>query len=233
MASSDHQPASALVLFDIDGTLLRRSGPHHRKALVEAIRRFTGIETTTDGIALQGMLDRDILARMMREGGLSLRRIRALMPDIIEAAQSIYEQTCPDLSRKVCPGARAVLRKLERHSIPAALVTGNLSRIGWKKLERAGLASYFRFGAFSEQATTRIALARHAIRRARREGLITRDANLALVGDHPNDILAARANKIRSIAVATGLSPADELAAFSPDYLLADLRGFDLAMLQP
>jgi beta-phosphoglucomutase-like phosphatase (HAD superfamily) len=32
----------ALVLFDIDGTLVRRAGPHHREALVEAVRAPTG-----------------------------------------------------------------------------------------------------------------------------------------------------------------------------------------------
>ena len=46
MASSKTQPARALILFDIDGTLLRRSGPHHRDALVEAVRRVSGLETT-------------------------------------------------------------------------------------------------------------------------------------------------------------------------------------------
>jgi hypothetical protein len=43
----------ALVLFDIDGTLTRRAGPHHRDALVVGIRRVTGLETTTEGIPVQ------------------------------------------------------------------------------------------------------------------------------------------------------------------------------------
>jgi phosphoglycolate phosphatase len=42
------------ILFDIDGTLVRKSGARHREALVEAIRIVTGVETTTDGIPLQG-----------------------------------------------------------------------------------------------------------------------------------------------------------------------------------
>ena len=61
----------ALVLFDIDGTLVRRAGPHHRQALVEGIRRVTGLESTTEGIPVQGMLDPDILTRMMRAAGSS------------------------------------------------------------------------------------------------------------------------------------------------------------------
>ena len=43
-------PAPGLVLFDIDGTLIRRAGPHHRQALIDAVRHVTGLETTTDHI---------------------------------------------------------------------------------------------------------------------------------------------------------------------------------------
>ena len=50
-----------LILFDIDGTLVRRAGPHHRQALVDAVRQVTGVETNTDGIPVHGMLDPDIL----------------------------------------------------------------------------------------------------------------------------------------------------------------------------
>ena len=64
------EASGALVLFDIDGTLVRRAGPHHREALVHGIRRVTGLETTTDGIPVQGMLDPDILTLMMRQAGL-------------------------------------------------------------------------------------------------------------------------------------------------------------------
>src|SRR5260370_1757549 len=55
----------ALVLFDIDGTLLRRAGVDHRQALEEAVRKVTGFETTTEGVPVSGMLDRDILAAML------------------------------------------------------------------------------------------------------------------------------------------------------------------------
>src|SRR5215472_15497051 len=59
----------ALVLFDIDGTLVRRAGPHHREALVRGVRRVTGLETTTEGVPVHGMLDPDILTIMMRRAG--------------------------------------------------------------------------------------------------------------------------------------------------------------------
>jgi phosphoglycolate phosphatase-like HAD superfamily hydrolase len=212
-----------MVLFDIDGTLIRRAGPHHRQALVDAIRRTLSVETTTEGVPVAGMLDRDILATMMTRAGMK--------PGAIRHAQSIYVRSSPDLARKVCPGVRRMLGRLQRRGVVIGLVTGNLSRIGWRKMERAGLRPYFRFGAFAELAKDRAGLVRFAIRHARRQGWIGRESRISLIGDHPNDVRAAKANGIRAVAVATGLTAFDELQMHSPDILVPDLRSLVLEML--
>ncbi|MGH9558107.1 MAG: HAD family hydrolase [Bryobacteraceae bacterium] len=223
--------ADGLVLFDIDGTLLRRAGPHHRQALAEAVRRATGIETTAENVPVQGMLDRDIVAAMLANAGASPGLIRRHMPAIVTDAQRIYARACPDLRRRVCPGARMLLYRLWRRRIATGLVTGNLTRIGWKKIERAGLRRYLRFGAFAELASDRAGLVAIAIRHARRQKWIENGSPIALIGDHPNDVLAARANGVRAIAVATGIARAEELAAHRPDLLLADLRAVSIEAL--
>ena len=214
----------ALVLFDIDGTLIRRAGPHHREALVEAVRRAADVETTTEGVPVAGMLDREILTVMMRKAGMQRSDIRKVMPEVVARAQTIYVRRVPDISRKVCPGVRSLLRRLTARGVVIGLVTGNLSRIGWRKMVRAGLRQYFRFGAFAEQASNRAGLVRIAIRQARREGWIRRESTITLIGDHPNDVLAAQANHIRVIAVGTGLAPMSELQAYSPTIVVPDLR---------
>ena len=206
--------APALALFDIDGTLVRRAGPHHREALVAAVRRVTGYDTTTDGVPVYGMLDPDILREMLRRAGAPARVAREGMPAIVTAAQRIYRRTCPSLTRRTCPGVRRLLGRFERSGILMGLVTGNLTRIGWWKLERAGLA-------------------RLALRQARREGWIGPATPVCLIGDAPADILAARANGIRSISVATGMLPVEELQAYSPDLMLEDLRGLRPTELFP
>src|SRR5947209_384759 len=155
--------AKALVLFDIDGTLIRRAGPHHREALVNAVRRATGVETTTEGVPVAGMLDREILRIMMERAGMPALAIRRSMPEIVRRAQWLYARSCPDLQRKVCPGVRGLLRRLHTHGVVTGLVTGNLSRIAWKKMDRTGLRPYFRFGAFAEFAKDRSGLVRIAI----------------------------------------------------------------------
>jgi phosphoglycolate phosphatase-like HAD superfamily hydrolase len=222
----------ALVLFDIDGTLVRRAGPHHREALVYGVRRVTGIETSTEGIPVQGMLDPDIAAVMMRRAGLPPARIRAAMPEVLRASERYYLRVCPALHDKHCPGVAPLLERLQRRGMLLGLVTGNLMRIGWRKLDRAGLRGYFRYGAFAGMATTRSGLVKIAIREARSQEWIVRGAPVSLIGDAPQDIEAARANGIRAISVQTGITPVADLVAMRPDVLLRDLRDLRLRMVQ-
>jgi phosphoglycolate phosphatase-like HAD superfamily hydrolase len=175
------------------------------------------------------MLDPDILTQMMRAGGVADDAIASKMPAIIEAAQEIYQTSVPDIRDKTCPGVVPLLDHLKGRGTVLALVTGNLTRIGWRKLERAGLRHYFRFGAFGEMASTRGGLARLAIEQARREGLV--DGTISLIGDATQDVLAARENGIRSIAVRTGITPPEDLEACAPDLLLDDLTQLDLSII--
>jgi phosphoglycolate phosphatase-like HAD superfamily hydrolase len=222
----------SLILFDIDGTLVRRAGPHHRLALIEAVRVVTGVATSTDGIPVHGMLDPDILTLMLRAEGFDDSRIASSMPEIIDAAQGIYEATVPDdLSDKTCPGASALLDELEARGDVLAVVSGNLTRIGWRKLERAGVRHYFRYGAFGEMAPTRGGLAAIAIERARREGMIGPASRISLVGDAPQDVQAARENRIQSVAVRTGVTPPGDLESCSPDCLIDDLTVLNRSLL--
>lgn len=174
------------------------------------------------------MLDPDILTLMMRAGGLDDASIRALMPATVELAQDFYQESVPDLQDKQCPGVADLLDHLKGRGTTLALVTGNLTRIGWRKLERAGLRGYFRFGAFGEMAPTRGGLARLAIEQARREGPVGR---ISLIGDATQDVVAARENGVRAIAVRTGITPPADLEASRPDLLLTDLTHLDLSLI--
>jgi phosphoglycolate phosphatase len=225
MPHSNGRCSPALLLFDIDGTLVRKSGPHHRQALVDGVRAIAGFDTSTEHIPVQGMLDRDILAWMLRDAGAGDTHIRQWMPRLVRRAQWIYSRTCPaDLSDKVCPGVVKFLESVRQRRILAGLVSGNLTQIGWKKVQRAGLKDYFRFGAFSDRGATRADLVRLALTHASHRGWIHAQTPVALIGDHPNDIDAARKNRVLSVAVATGLVTKEELASHTPDFLVDDLR---------
>ena len=218
-------PSRALVLFDIDGTLVRRAGPHHRRALEFAARKVTGLASaTTEGIPTQGMLDTDIVELMLANVGLGRRKISEAIQEIFRLAGVHYVRIVPNLEKKRCPAARLLLWHLRQKGVPAGLVTGNIPRIGWKKMERAGLKHYLGFGAFAGSAKDRAGLVKLALEHARRERLIDATTPVTLIGDHPNDILAAKRNGVRVVAVATGVVGEAELAEHRPDILVPDLR---------
>ncbi|MFZ0590141.1 MAG: HAD hydrolase-like protein [Bryobacteraceae bacterium] len=212
------------MLFDIDGTLIRRAGSHHKLALIEAIRIVIRREASLDGIPTQGMLDCDLFRIMLQRLELGDGAFDENLPSLVREAQRHYIANCPaDLRTSVCPGVEPLLDRLREAGVACGVVSGNLSTIGWKKLELAGLRTYFELGAFAEQAVTRTKLASEAIETARSGGLIMDSSKVSLVGDHPNDIRAAHANGIQAIAVATGLSSLDELQNEQPNLLLQDL----------
>jgi phosphoglycolate phosphatase-like HAD superfamily hydrolase len=223
--------SASLVLFDIDGTLTRGAGPHHRAALEAAIFQVTGLAATTQGIPVHGMLDHVILTTMLRVAGVSEAEAKRVLPQVIEAAQELYQVGVPDLRDKLCPGLPGVLEEMGRRGVVLALVTGNLTRIAWHKLARAGIGQYFRFGAFGEMAPTRGDLAKLAIAQARREGLIGKTSRISLIGDAASDIQAARDAGVQSIAVRTGIAPVEELEAAGPDFLIDDLTRLDTGII--
>jgi phosphoglycolate phosphatase-like HAD superfamily hydrolase len=222
----------ALILFDIDGTLLRRAGEHHREALIAGIHRVTGVKTCFDGVDTSGRLDRDLIRVILKAAGANEKQISLNMSRIIAECQSAYLANCAtDLTDRICPGVTQVLSSLKNAGGVMGLVTGNLSKIGWKKMELAGLRHFFSVGAFAEDGRSRARLAKVARWRAVREKLVERGSGVALIGDHPNDIEAAKANGYVSVAVATGLMPFDQLKAHQPDILVRDLSELDVAQL--
>lgn len=221
-------PSPALVLFDIDGTLMRGAGQQHKQALVDGIRHVTGVETHLNGVATSGMLDRDLIATMLRTAGMSERGIRGALQAVMQESQKRYIANCEhDLCAFVCTGAREFVIEVSQRGAVLGLVTGNLSQIGWKKVELAGLRSYFSVGGFAEDGRTRARLARIAASRAKKQALVTKNCRITLIGDHWNDIEAAKANGFQSVAVATGLMPIEELRKPQPDFLVRDLTELD------
>jgi phosphoglycolate phosphatase-like HAD superfamily hydrolase len=225
-------PATSLVLFDIDGTLLRNAGGHHREALIAGIRSVTGIETTLEGVSTSGMLDRDLIRGMLQAAGASERSINRSMEAIVAACQEYYLENCGSgLQDRLCRGVCDCLMQLRGAGAVLGLVTGNLTAIAWRKMELAGVRDFFAVGGFAQDGRTRARLARIAFQRAVKAGLVKRGCRVSLVGDHANDVAAAKANSFLAVAVATGLMPHEELQKLQPDVLLRDLSELEVRLL--
>jgi phosphoglycolate phosphatase-like HAD superfamily hydrolase len=106
--------------------------------------------------------------------------------------------------------------------------SGNLEPIGWLKLEKAGLRAKFAFGSFSFPRESRADIFLHGIDLARQR--LGDQAAVAVVGDTPSDIEAARTAAVSVIALATGIFSFSDLMACHPDACFA--CGTDLLALK-
>ena len=218
----------ALLLFDIDGTLLKPVGLG-RGAFEAALREATGADGPV-GFTFDGLLDTQIAARALEQRG------RPASPEAVGRLLKSYlarlAAADPPPGDLACPGVRSVLAGVSARGHHAALVTGNLRQGAAIKLGLASLDSHFRsdgassplLGAFGDEAQERWELIPLAVARCVEAfGRPFSPRETWVVGDSSRDVEAARRAGVRCAAVATGLTPYDGLAQLGPEVLLRDL----------
>ena len=207
-------------LFDVDGTLLLTGGAA-REAFARAVEERFGIADDLAGVAFAGRTEPLILADILRVHGLTLPH-----DDEAHFWHAVFRHMRRALRPgrgQVLPGVVPLLDQVTREpSWIAGLLTGNMTEMARIKLAHYGLAHYFVFGAYGEQAPDRDALARAAVARVgARYGVPPQ--RCIVVGDTEHDVACARAAGARVAAVATGGVGRERLAACAPDLLLDSL----------
>ena len=215
----------ALVLFDIDGTLLL-SGRAGMRAMTRAFAATFGVPEGFRHASFGGRTDSFLLSQALQAAGLpdtpdNHARFRdAYLPLLEEEIQ--HEGTG---HKGLMPGARELVEALGDHDhLHLALLTGNYRAAAEIKLTYFELWDFFEWGAFSDDAADRNALVPIARRRAETYD-VPADAleRVIVIGDTPHDIECARVAGAQCMAVATGGHSVDELAAAGADFVLADL----------
>lgn len=213
----------ALVLFDVDGTLVWNF-PEHKEAFSRAFKEVYHLNCSIDCINHQGMTDQRIALEVLKKNGLKEEEIKAKMNQFMRATASFFDKIEKKNCAVVLPGVKELLDKLQQNNVMLGLVTGNLKSIAREKLERLKLESYFKTGGFGSDDIERVNLVKIAIKRAHNlcGYKISRD-RVYVVGDTPKDIKAAKEAKTKAIAVATGQYSLEELEKFRPDYIFKNL----------
>jgi phosphoglycolate phosphatase-like HAD superfamily hydrolase len=198
-----------LLLFDIDGTLLIKASREHAESLYAALHTVHGIDGAPAGrVESAGRTDGDIARQILLLAGVPPERIDAGADAVRAACVAEYARRCPDdLSSHVAPGVPALLEELSRREgVRLSLVTGNLEPVARLKLQRAGIGHFFPRGqgGFGSDHEDRAALPAVARRRAGRPHRPYPRERTVVIGDTPRDILCARADGVRVVAVATG-----------------------------
>ncbi|MBK8985979.1 MAG: HAD hydrolase-like protein [Chloroflexi bacterium] len=215
-----------LILFDIDGTLIRSNGAG-RAAMTYALEQVCGTAGPIENYRMDGKTDARIITDLLQAAGFSAADIQSKLPMIYDVMTAQARETFPDKGIQPCLGVPELLAALnQRDDMVLGLLTGNIVSTAPLKLSAAGLeTNQFRIGAYGSDHMDRNQLPEIAMQRA--SGLtgegFTGESTI-IVGDTPADILCARAGKATAVAVASGWHAAATLAQYKPDYLLENLN---------
>jgi phosphoglycolate phosphatase len=211
-----------VILFDIDGTLVRTGGAG-KAAMEDALRETFAVREVLDTVPYSGRTDRAIARDLLRVHGI---------PDTADNERTLREAYLAKLPATlgrhpglVCPGIPELVAELKAcPNTVLGLLTGNVRAGAATKLGHYGLWGHFTCGGFGDDHYDRDDVARAAMVSARATaGRDLDPRNVWIVGDTPLDVSCARAVGANAVAVATGWHPLEELTACAPDHAFADL----------
>lgn len=219
-----------LILFDIDGTLIRSHGAG-RQALEESLQEIFGTAGPIDTYHMSGKTDSRIVTDLLTAAGISQAEIQPKLPAIFQRMAEKGLIIFWDKGMEACPGVETLLTQLKARSsqVVLGLLTGNSAATAPLKLSAAGISpAQFTVGAYGSEAMERNDLPAVAMQRATElTGKPFDGNNTIIIGDTPADILCARVSKSTAVAVASGWHASSTLANYQPNYLLENLTDTD------
>jgi len=222
-----------IVLFDIDGTLLR-SGGVGRIAMERALTTVFGSPGSSE-YRYDGKTDRQIVRDLMRREGFSDEAIDEQMDQLLGEYVSGLKSELASGTRNVLllEGVRELLDALEQQEkVVIGLLTGNIHEGARAKLTAAGIdPSRFRVNAFGSDHEHRPQLPAVAQQRAKELlGRHVEGNRLVVIGDTPADIQCGEEIGARAIGVATGRYSVEELAEYNPYAVFESLADTDAVL---
>lgn len=216
--------AKRLLLFDIDGTLVR-AGPIGAAVFNRAIEAVLG-EVPTERVSMSGKTDpqivREYLALVESEDPAHLPAVLAhLERELASAAAQIATDG------ETCPGVPELLSALaDDDRLHVSVLTGNIAPNAVVKLAAFGLEKWLDLesGAYGSDSEDRRALVPVALGRlASLRGIDLTPDETWVIGDTPRDYECADTGGAHCLLVATGGYTFDQLAPLGADALLPDL----------
>lgn len=220
-----------LVLFDIDGTLLRVNNIN-RQALIDALTTVYGTEGSARSHNFAGKMDSVIIYEVLKHAGLNDGHIAEKFNTVKNTYIDLLQKLLRPEDVLLMKGIRELLKELsERKDIVLGLLTGNFEGSGRNKLAMPQLNHFFPFGAFADDAHYRKDLPAIAVNRAQHyTGKAFSSEEVVIIGDTEHDINCSRSFRAKSIAVATGNYSVEQLSSHQPDALFENFSDTERAV---
>lgn len=220
------KPTSGVLLWDIDGTLIRTKRAKTASPHKDVLRRG-GFFFDEAKIGLSGFTDYEVLLELVNNPDqLSETEFKQIFHDLDEESRNLDKSSTFDLY----PGVKAVLESLTSLGWIHGILTGNTNARMVAKLQLAGIADYFAdeflfscsFGDSRDDIT----------RNARAKLNAKKHTSVLILGDTPKDIAAARISNFPIISVATGSYSTTDLSSHNPDLLIRNLADDAVMLLE-
>jgi phosphoglycolate phosphatase len=220
-----------LVLFDIDGTLIRSGGAGVR-AFERTFNEIFGLKNATQRMKFSGRTDVSLVRECFQL--FEIDPVEANFKRFFEHYPVFLEELLQTTSGGVCEGITPLIRQLELapEKPVLGLLTGNVRRGAELKLRYYKLWHHFTTGAFADDHEDRNCIASIAQERGGEAlGRKLAGEEIVVIGDTPLDIACAQSIGAKVLAVGTGEFGRAELAKTNPTWAVDHVGQIEMRTL--
>ena len=219
-----------LILFDIDGTLVR-GGPAKASFHTAMLQTF-GTAGSIDSHEFSGKTDPQIARELLTDAGLEDASVDAGLAELWDRYIGELKARISDNPMRLLPGVASLMDALDTEpDVALGLVTGNIIRGARVKLGSVGLAERLTVGGYGSDHEVREHLPAIALERAFEAwGVRFSAESTVIVGDTHRDVECGRHVGMRTVAVATGRILRERLETTGADAVFDDLSDITSVM---
>ena len=223
---------TTLVLWDVDGTLIRAGGlgrEPFQRAVASVVSGRDLDPMLHEQVRMSGKTDPQIARELLLLASVSEADVEDHLPDVLRLLESNLGEVEADIAARghVLPGVPELLEHCAgAEGVVSSVLTGNLAGNALVKLRAFGLDRWLdlRVGAYGSDHHDREELVPIALAKASaHHGGSFAAASTWVIGDTPRDLACAAAGGARCLLVATGTYGRDELEGLGADAVLDDL----------
>ncbi len=211
-----------LVLFDVDGTLIK-GFESHGNSFCRALKQVFDIDIEISGLGdYHGLTDQQIITKVASENGVAEEVINKKLKGCLDIMEKSFEKLVERDNILVLGGVKELLEDMEKRGVLMGLVTGNIEPIARGKMRKVGLNQYFKLGGFGNEDIDRSKLVKMAVKKA--EESFNFKGEVFLIGDTPKDLSAGKKAGVKVGGVATGTYSKEQLEEEGADFIFEDLE---------
>ena len=215
-----------IILFDIDGTLVKAGGAGAR-ALNFAVEAMTGHPEACKSVQLQGATDKANFENAFKAGAgrkPTPKQLAALTQKYVDRLPLEVLASVRAKKYLKIKGVEKLLVKLSaRKDVMVGLGTGNLKDGAFIKLEPSGLLKHFAFGGYGCDSHHRSEVLEKAVERAAKIAKVKiKQREVFVIGDTHRDVEAAKEAGYHSGVVLDGFGDQRLLMRSNPELMVKD-----------